>query len=38
MRFLLVSLTESETITVDGEVGGKGEDLVWAELCFSEAD
>ena len=38
MCFLLVSLTESETITGDGEAGGKGEDLVWAELCFSEAD
>ena len=28
MRFLLVSLTESEKITVNGTVGGKGEDWV----------
>ena len=38
MRFLLVYLTESEKITVDGEVGGKGEDWVWTGLCFPEAD
>ena len=25
-------------ITVDGAVGGKGEDWLWAGLCFPEAD
>ena len=38
MRFLLVSLTESEKITVNGKVGGEGEDWVWVGLCVSEAD